>query len=124
MHFWDFEAFFRASILFLQSFMTTLKEKTAKGLLWGGVSNGILQLLNAAIGIFLARKLSQDDYGMVGMLAIFTALGTSLQEGGFIGALNKRKNATYALISQRMFTKPELPFFAKSGDICPVWSYL
>ena len=95
MHLSDFEAFFRASILFLQSFMTTLKEKTAKGLLWGGVSNGILQLLNAAIGIFLARKLSQDDYGMVGMLAIFTALGTSLQEGGFIGALNKRKNATY-----------------------------
>ncbi|MBO4606619.1 MAG: lipopolysaccharide biosynthesis protein [Prevotella sp.] len=75
--------------------MTTLKEKTAKGLLWGGVSNGIVQLLNAVIGIFLARKLSQDDYGMVGMLAIFTALGTSLQEGGFIGALNKRKNATY-----------------------------
>ena len=75
--------------------MSTLKEKTAKGLLWGGVSNGIMQLLNAAIGIFLARKLTQDDYGMVGMLAIFTALGTSLQEGGFIGALNKRKNASY-----------------------------
>ncbi len=75
--------------------MTTLKEKTAKGLLWGGVSNGIQQLLNAAIGIFLARRLTQDDYGMVGMLAIFTAIGTSLQEGGFIGALNKRKDATY-----------------------------
>ena len=75
--------------------MSTLKEKTAKGLLWGGVSNGIQQLLNLVIGIFLARLLSQSDYGMVGMLAIFTALGTTLQEGGFISALNKRRNASY-----------------------------
>jgi len=75
--------------------LSTLKEKTAKGLLWGGLSNGIQQLLNLVIGIFLARLLSQTDYGLVGMLAIFTALGTTLQEGGFIGALNKRDNATY-----------------------------
>ena len=75
--------------------MSTLKEKTAKGLLWGGLSNGIQQLLNLVIGIFLARLLSQQDYGLVGMLAIFTALGTTLQEGGFISALNKRHNASY-----------------------------
>lgn len=75
--------------------MSTLKEKTAKGLLWGGLSNGIQQLLNLIIGIFLARLLSQSDYGLVGMLAIFTALGTTLQEGGFISALNKRRNASY-----------------------------
>ncbi len=75
--------------------MSTLKEKTAKGLLWGGLSNGIQQLLNLIIGIFLARLLSQSDYGMVGMLAIFTALGTTLQEGGFISALSKRKHASY-----------------------------
>ena len=54
--------------------MSSLKDKTAKGLLWGGLSNGIQQLLNLVIGIFLARLLSQSDYGMVGMLAIFTAL--------------------------------------------------
>ena len=75
--------------------MSSLKDKTAKGLLWGGLSNGIQQLLNLVIGIFLARLLSQSDYGMVGMLAIFTALGTTLQEGGFISALNKRRNASY-----------------------------
>ncbi len=75
--------------------VSSLKEKTAQGLLWGGISNGIQQLLNLVIGIFLARQLSQSDYGMVGMITIFTALGASLQEGGFIGALNKRKNATH-----------------------------
>ena len=75
--------------------MSTLKEKAAKGLLWGSVSNGLQQLLNLVIGIFLARHLSQSDYGMIGMITIFVALGASLQEGGFISALNKRKNASY-----------------------------
>ena len=75
--------------------MASLKEKTANGLLWGSISNGMQQLLNLVIGIFLARLLSQSDYGMVGMITIFTALGASLQEGGFISALNKRKNASH-----------------------------
>ena len=37
----------------------TLKEKTAKGLFWGGMSNAAQQLLNLGFGIILARKLSQ-----------------------------------------------------------------
>ncbi|MBO4851123.1 MAG: lipopolysaccharide biosynthesis protein [Prevotella sp.] len=75
--------------------MSSLKEKTARGLLWGSLSNGLQQLLNLVIGIFLARRLSEADYGMVGMVAIFTALGACLQEGGFIAALNKRQGATH-----------------------------
>ena len=55
----------------------TLKEKTAQGLMWGGISNGIQQLLNLIFGIFLARLLSPTDYGMVGMLAIFTAVAST-----------------------------------------------
>jgi O-antigen/teichoic acid export membrane protein len=73
----------------------TLKEKTAKGLFWGGVSNGVQQVLNLVFGIFLARMLSQSDYGMVGMLTIFSAVAGSLQEGGFISALNRKKNVTH-----------------------------
>ena len=72
--------------------MESLKERTAKGLAWGGLSNGMQQLLNAVFGIFLARILSQYDYGMVGMLAIFSAVATSLQEGGFISALIRKKD--------------------------------
>lgn len=30
----------------------TLKEKTAKGLFWGGLSNGTQQVLNAIFGVF------------------------------------------------------------------------
>lgn len=73
----------------------TLKEKTAKGLFWGGLSNGLQQLLGLLFGIFLARILSQDDYGMVGMLAIFSAVAGALQDGGFIAALNRKKSVSH-----------------------------
>ena len=71
--------------------METLKEKTAKGLFWGMMNNGTMQLLNIVLGIFLARLLLPTDYGMVGMLAVFTAIASALQESGFTAALaNKR----------------------------------
>ena len=72
----------------------SLKEKTAKGLLWGGLSNGLQQVLGLLFGIILARKLSQADYGLVGMLAIFSAIAACMQEGGFIAALNRKKEVT------------------------------
>jgi len=73
----------------------SLKDKTAKGLFWGGVSNGVQQLLNLLFGIFLARLLTPADYGMVGMLTIFSALASILQEGGFISALTNRKETVH-----------------------------
>lgn len=71
-----------------------LKDKTAKGLFWGGFSNGIQQVLSALFGIALARILSPGDYGMVGMLALFTGLANSIQEGGFISALTNKRDAS------------------------------
>ncbi len=71
----------------------SLKQKTARGILWGTVGNGLMQLLNLAFGLFLANILSRADYGVVGMLSIFTALVSSLQEGGLIAALTNKKEA-------------------------------
>lgn len=70
----------------------TLKEKTAKGLFWGGISNGAQQLLSLLFGICLARILSRSDYGMVGMLGIFSLIANSLQESGLTAALANKKN--------------------------------
>lgn len=67
--------------------MATLKEKAASGLFWGAVGSGGMQILNLLIGIFLARLLSPADYGVVGMIAIFTAIAGNLQDSGFTQAL-------------------------------------
>lgn len=73
----------------------SLKEKTAKGLFWGGFSNGIQQLLTLIFGIFLGRLLTPSDYGMVGMLSIFSLIASSIQESGFTAALVTRKEVTH-----------------------------
>ena len=60
----------------------TLKEKTAKGLMWGTISNGAQLVLGTLFGIFLARILSPSDYGMVGLLTVFSQIASVLQDSG------------------------------------------
>ena len=72
----------------------SLKEKTAKGLMWGGISNGIQQLLGMLFGIILARTLNAEDYGLVGMLAIFSGIATTIITSGFTVALANEKEIT------------------------------
>ena len=43
----------------------TLKEKTAKGLFWGAMNNGAMQVIGLVFGIVLGRLLSPSDYGMI-----------------------------------------------------------
>lgn len=70
----------------------SLKDKTAKGLLWGGINNGAMQLLNLIFGIITSRILNDTDYGMVGMLSVFSLIAGSLQESGFTAALVNKKD--------------------------------
>lgn len=73
----------------------SLKDKTARGFLWGFINNSTMQMLNAVFGVILARRLSQDDYGLIGMMVIFTAIAASLQDSGFVSALTNRKSPTH-----------------------------
>ena len=71
-----------------------LKEKTAKGLLWGGLSSGIQQLLGLLFGIILGRLLCPSDYGMIAMITIFSLIANELQNSGFKVALTNLKEPT------------------------------
>ena len=72
-----------------------LKSAVAKGFLWGGMSNAFCQLLNLFFGIFLARILGPEDFGPIGMLAIFSAIAGTLQDSGFVAAIANRKKVTH-----------------------------
>lgn len=72
-----------------------LKEKAARGFLWGGLNNGAVQVLGALFGIFLLRLLSPSDYGKIAMLTVFANLASTLQESGFMAALCNLKNPTH-----------------------------
>ncbi len=64
-----------------------LKERTEKSLFWSMLNNGTLQLLNILFGVVLARLLTPGDYGIVGVLTIFTLIAGNLQSSGFTQAL-------------------------------------
>ena len=70
----------------------SLKSKTTKGLLWGGMASIIQQFLGFGFGILLNRKLTAEDYGLVAMITIFSVLASAFQESGFVyGIVNKKE---------------------------------
>jgi O-antigen/teichoic acid export membrane protein len=73
----------------------SLKKRTAKGLIWGGLSNGLMQVIGAIFGMVLLIFLTPEDKGKVASLYIFSAIASALQEGGFIAALCNRKEPTH-----------------------------
>jgi len=74
--------------------MGELKQKATTGALWSFLGSFGAQIVRFGIGIVLARILTPREYGLVGMLAIFIAIGDALVEGGFGQALIQKKNPT------------------------------
>ena len=70
----------------------SLKAKTTKGLFWGGMNNGVQQLLGLAFGIILGRLLDPSDFGMTAMLAVFSVIANELQSSGFKTGLVNMKS--------------------------------
>ena len=48
----------------------SLKDKTVKGLGWSALDNAARYGMQFAVGIVLARLLSPDDYGLLGLVGI------------------------------------------------------
>jgi len=71
----------------------TLKEKTFSGLSWSATDKLFQQLFVLISGILLARMLGKENYGLIGVLAVFTGMANLLQESGFTSALIRKKNA-------------------------------
>lgn len=72
-----------------------LKNRTIRALVWSFVDKFGQQIVYLVTGIVLARILSQADYGLTGMLALFIALSNVLLDSGFGGALIKKQQATH-----------------------------
>lgn len=72
----------------------SLKDKTVKGTIWSGIDNVVQFGVTFVVSIVLARLLSPDDYGLIGIITIFTAVCTVIINGGFTTALIRKKDAT------------------------------
>lgn len=72
----------------------SLKDKTIKGVAWSGIDNLTQNGVSFIVGIVLARLLTPDDYGLLGIIGIFTAISIAIINGGFINALIRKKDVT------------------------------
>ena len=71
-----------------------LKDKTVKGVGWSAIDNMAQHAVSFVVGIVLARILSPDDYGLLGIIAIFTAICNTLINGGLTNAIIRKKDVT------------------------------
>lgn len=74
--------------------MGELRQKTAKGAFWSAVERFSVQGVQFIVMIVMARILTPEDYGIVGMLAIFLAVSQSLIDSGFSQALIRKQDRT------------------------------
>lgn len=69
----------------------SLKQKTVKGMGWSAIDQVSRMGISFVVGIVLARLLSPDEYGLIGILAIFISIFTFICDSGFSNALIRKK---------------------------------
>ena len=72
----------------------SLKEKTVKGTIWSAADAFLGQGVSFIVGIVLARLLSPEEYGLIGIVLIFTTILTGVVDSGFSTALIRKKDTT------------------------------
>jgi len=73
-----------------------LKEKAVTGIFWSFSDSMSTQLSQFIAGLILARILSPEEFGLVGMITVFVSISQSLSDGGFGDALIRKKDASEA----------------------------
>ncbi|MBQ7774105.1 MAG: lipopolysaccharide biosynthesis protein [Bacteroidales bacterium] len=72
----------------------SLRSRTAKGIIWSSIERFSVQFVQLIISVLIARVLTPEDYGVVGMLAIFLAIAQTFVDSGFSNALIRKIDRT------------------------------
>ncbi|MBQ0141620.1 MAG: oligosaccharide flippase family protein, partial [Prevotellaceae bacterium] len=74
--------------------MTDYRSSIKSGIIWNAVASFARYGLQFAAVMILARLLTPDDYGLVGVLTVFITVADALVDSGLGGAVVKKANAT------------------------------
>ncbi len=74
--------------------MESLKSKTVRGVFWSFLDSFGVYLIKFGFSIVIARTLSPEDYGLMGMIVIFISLGQMIMQSGFTAALIQKKDCS------------------------------
>jgi O-antigen/teichoic acid export membrane protein len=72
--------------------MTYKKEEFIKGILWSAVDKFGIVVVQIILEIVMARLLLPSDYGVMGVVAVFLAIGQVFTDGGFSNALIQKQD--------------------------------
>lgn len=72
----------------------SLKDKTIKGTMWSAADAFLGQGVTFLVGIVLARLLSPDEYGLIGICLIFNTVLMGIVDSGFSNALIRKKDVS------------------------------
>lgn len=72
----------------------SLKQKTIKGTFWSAADAFLGQGVTFIVGIVLARILTPEEYGLIGLCTIFTAILFGFVDSGFSNALIRKKEVS------------------------------
>ena len=76
-----------------------LRKQTARGARWSVAERFSGQSVTFVVIIFMSRLLSQEDFGLVGMLVIFMDVAQALADGGVSQALIRKNDRTASDLS-------------------------
>ena len=74
--------------------MSTLKQEAISGVKWSAIETISVQGVQFLFSLVMARLLLPDDYGILGMIAIFIAVSEIIINCGFSSALVRKINRT------------------------------
>lgn len=80
-----------------------LRKQTARGARWSVAERFSGQSVTFVVIIFMSRLLSQEDFGLVGMLVIFMDVAQALADGGVSQALIRKNDRTASDCSTAFF---------------------
>jgi O-antigen/teichoic acid export membrane protein/glycosyltransferase involved in cell wall biosynthesis len=72
--------------------MRDLRDRTLSGLKWSGAAQVAKQALQFAVSVLLARLLSPEQFGLMGMIMVFTGLAAIFSELGLGAALVQKRD--------------------------------
>lgn len=72
----------------------SLKQQTIVGMFWSAVHRFGTVLISFITNLVLARLLTPEDFGIIGIIMVFIAVSDVLIDGGFASALIQKKKPT------------------------------
>lgn len=113
----------------------SLKKQALSGIMWTFIEMFGGQLINFFVNIILARKLSPDNYGVIGMIYILVIISNTLMDSGLSPSLMRAKKLedidySTTFVSQMLlsvllyvfifFVAPSIASFYRRPELIPI----